>query len=93
MADVAVPFAAASNHGDLSKAKKPYVRVLTDKRREQNRRAQKNYREKLKRKLEDLEDQVASTSTKQNDLNSNSDPIVEQPPVTSKSFPASQKTV
>ncbi|ETN40428.1 uncharacterized protein HMPREF1541_04705 [Cyphellophora europaea CBS 101466] len=41
--------------------KKPYVRVMTDRRREQNRRAQKVYREKQKKRLEVLEDQVAST--------------------------------
>ncbi|KIW16727.1 hypothetical protein PV08_03916 [Exophiala spinifera] len=35
--------------------KKKYVRVMTDKRREQNRRAQKLYKERLKRKLEDLQ--------------------------------------
>ena len=40
-------------------AKKSHVRLITDKRREQNRKAQKVYRDKLKRKLEDLEEQVA----------------------------------
>ncbi|KIW38602.1 uncharacterized protein PV06_09556 [Exophiala oligosperma] len=35
--------------------KKKYVRVITEKRREQNRRAQKLYKERLKKKLVDLE--------------------------------------
>jgi hypothetical protein len=39
--------------------KKPYVRIMTDKRREQNRRAQKVYRERLKKKLEALDEQPA----------------------------------
>jgi Domain of unknown function (DUF3425) len=39
-------------------AKKPYARQMTEKRKEQNRRSQKVYREKLKKKLEDLEVQV-----------------------------------
>ena len=44
-----------------SAPRKPYVRILTDKRREQNRRAQKAYRERLKKKLEALEEHAAST--------------------------------
>ena len=68
MADLAVLQAHAdANHGEEANSKKPYVRVMTDKRREQNRRAQKSYREKLKRKLEDLEEQVASTSARQDE--------------------------
>jgi len=43
-------------------SRKPYVRVITDKRREQNRRAQKIYREKLKRRIEQLEEQAATTT-------------------------------
>ena len=42
--------------------RKPYVRVITDKRREQNRRAQKAYRERLRQKLEDLEEHAAATT-------------------------------
>lgn len=42
--------------------RKPYVRIVTEKRREQNRRAQKAYRDKLKKKLEDLEEQAAATN-------------------------------
>ncbi|KIX96652.1 uncharacterized protein Z520_07371 [Fonsecaea multimorphosa CBS 102226] len=52
------------NHTQGDKARgpsKPYVRLVTDKRREQNRRAQKAYRERLKKKLEVLEEQAAST--------------------------------
>jgi hypothetical protein len=37
-------------------ARKPYVRVITEKRREQNRRSQKAYRERLKKRLEGLEE-------------------------------------
>ena len=36
--------------------RKPYVRVITDKRREQNRRSQKAYRERQKKRLEGLEE-------------------------------------
>ncbi|KAK5203405.1 hypothetical protein LTR72_007876 [Exophiala xenobiotica] len=47
--------------------KKKYVRVITDKRREQNRRAQKAYKDRLRRKLEELEGwaeaQSSSTAT------------------------------
>ncbi|KIW27592.1 uncharacterized protein PV07_07321 [Cladophialophora immunda] len=52
------------NHTQSDKTRgprKPYVRLVTDKRREQNRRAQKAYRERLKKKLEVLEEQAAST--------------------------------
>ena len=42
-------------------SRKPYVRIVTDKRREQNRRAQKTYRDRLKKKLEVLEEQAAAT--------------------------------
>ena len=35
---------------------KKYVRVITEKRREQNRRSQKAYRERLKKRLEGLEE-------------------------------------
>ncbi|KAH0846161.1 hypothetical protein AYO21_09175 [Fonsecaea monophora] len=41
--------------------RKPYVRRVTDKRREQNRRAQKAYRERLKKKLEVLEEKAAGS--------------------------------
>lgn len=54
---------AASNHEAQTRKKKPYVRQLTDKRREQNRRAQKIYREKLRKRLEDLEEQAAATTS------------------------------
>jgi len=49
---------ADSSHNS---ARKPYVRVITDKRREQNRTSQKKYRERLRKRLEELEEQVAST--------------------------------
>ena len=52
MADIANRPSPMSNDGAETKTKKPYARTMTDKRREQNRRAQKVYREKLKRKLE-----------------------------------------
>jgi Domain of unknown function (DUF3425) len=42
-------------------AHKPYVRVITDKRREQNRTSQKKYRERLRKRLEELEEKAAST--------------------------------
>ena len=45
---------------DTPKTKKPYQRVITDKRRQQNRDSQKKYRQRLKARLEDLEDQVAA---------------------------------
>lgn len=45
-----------------STPRKPYVRVVTDKRREQNRRAQKAYRERMKKKLEELEEQAAAST-------------------------------
>lgn len=54
---------AATNHGHHAEKKKPYVRQLTDKRREQNRRAQKIYRERLRKRLEDLEEQAAATTS------------------------------
>ncbi|KAK5052095.1 hypothetical protein LTR84_002899 [Exophiala bonariae] len=57
------PAPTTSNSGPQSTKKKPYVRQLTDKRREQNRRAQKIYREKLRKRLEDLEEQAAATGT------------------------------
>lgn len=61
---------AERNHVDTSPAKKqkkkPYVRLITDKRREQNRRAQKIYRERLRKRLEDLEDQAATVSSTAN---------------------------
>ncbi|KAL9624206.1 MAG: hypothetical protein Q9160_001453 [Pyrenula sp. 1 TL-2023] len=38
--------------------KKSYPRKLTDKRREQNRQAQKSYRERQKRRIEELEKKV-----------------------------------
>ena len=59
MADVASASVLTATNGQ-ARMKKPYVRVITDKRREQNRRAQKVYREKLKKKLDGLEEQVAS---------------------------------
>ncbi|KAK4945562.1 hypothetical protein LTR10_015181 [Elasticomyces elasticus] len=51
--------------------RKPYVRVITDKRREQNRRAQKAYRERLRQKLEDLEEHAAATIITPADTNRN----------------------
>jgi hypothetical protein len=50
----------ANDQGVKTGSRKAYVRRVTDKRREQNRRAQKAYREKLKKKLEVLEEQAAS---------------------------------
>lgn len=47
--------------------RKPYVRVVTEKRREQNRRSQKAYRERLKKRLEgleELEEQVKAKTPK-----------------------------
>lgn len=47
--------------------RKPYVRVVTQKRREQNRRSQKAYRERLKKRLEgleELEEQVKAKTPK-----------------------------
>jgi hypothetical protein len=47
--------------------RKPYVRVITEKRREQNRRSQKAYRERLKKRLEgleELEEQVKAKTPK-----------------------------
>ncbi|KIW89755.1 uncharacterized protein Z519_09912 [Cladophialophora bantiana CBS 173.52] len=49
------------SHNKTRGPRKPYVRLVTDKRREQNRRAQKAYRERLKKKLEVLEEQASST--------------------------------
>jgi hypothetical protein len=49
--------ATQSQTSKASGAKKPYIRIMTDKRREQNRRAQKVYRERLKKKLEELNEQ------------------------------------
>lgn len=43
--------------------KKIYPRKLTDKRREQNRQAQKNYRERQRRKIEELEKKVEEQSS------------------------------
>lgn len=42
-------------------SKKHYVRQMTDRRREQNRKAQKVYRERIRKRLEDLEEQAASS--------------------------------
>lgn len=39
--------------------RRPYVRIVTDKRREQNRRAQKAYRDRQRKKLDGLEGQAA----------------------------------
>ncbi|KIW70728.1 hypothetical protein PV04_02969 [Phialophora macrospora] len=50
----------ANDQGIKPGSRKAYVRRVTDKRREQNRRAQKAYRERLKKKLEALEEQAAS---------------------------------
>jgi hypothetical protein len=44
------------NKGGTKGGRKPYVRVITDKRREQNRRSQKAYRERQKKRLEGLEE-------------------------------------
>ena len=52
--------AGTDNAGVTPKTKKPYHRIITDKRRQQNRDSQKKYRERLKARLEDLEDQVAA---------------------------------
>ena len=71
MAHVETEPATAADPGDMAKTKKPYVRLMTDKRREQNRKAQKIYREKLKRKLENLEEQVAEKETEPGPQNVN----------------------
>ena len=42
--------------GTATGRRKPYVRVITEKRREQNRRSQKAYRDRLKKRLEGLEE-------------------------------------
>ena len=42
--------------GEQPGKRKAYVRVLTEKRREQNRKSQKAYRDRMKRRLEDLEE-------------------------------------
>lgn len=62
-------------------AKKPYVRIVTDKRREQNRRAQKAYRERLKKKLEVLEEQAASILPRASTEDSDSGDCVEAIPI------------
>ncbi len=54
--------------------KKKYVRVITDKRREQNRRAQKAYKDRLKRKLEELEGRAQSTAGAQDASSANVQP-------------------
>ncbi|RVX69815.1 hypothetical protein B0A52_06460 [Exophiala mesophila] len=55
--------------------KKPYVRRITEQRREQNRRSQKVYREKLRKRLEELEQQagVSSSTTTNTNTNTNTD--------------------
>ena len=62
-------------------SRKPYVRIVTDKRREQNRRAQKAYRERLKKKLEDLEEQAAGNGavpvSRPNDVDGDGDSMSE----------------
>jgi hypothetical protein len=58
------------SHSTEKGPRKPYVRVVTDKRREQNRKAQKAYRERLKKKLEDLEEQAAAVAPRVDELNS-----------------------
>ena len=45
-------------------ARKPYVRAITDKRREQNRRSQKAYRERMKKRLEGLEELEEQVKTR-----------------------------
>ncbi|EXJ62365.1 hypothetical protein A1O7_02799 [Cladophialophora yegresii CBS 114405] len=50
----------ANDQAATTRSRKAYVRKVTDKRREQNRRAQKAYRERLKKKLEVLEGQTAT---------------------------------
>ena len=61
MADVAIMQAHSADGEPSPKMKKPYTRKLTDKRREQNRRAQKVYREKLKKKEEPVGEQTGGT--------------------------------
>ena len=58
--------------------KKPYARVMTDKRREQNRRAQKLFREKQRRRLTDLEDRIANTKSKFGKVTATLTPDTEQ---------------
>ena len=70
MATIAAATMMTTNDHAGSQAKKPYVRIMTDKRREQNRRAQKAYREKMKRKIEDLETQAATTNRVHEDQHS-----------------------
>lgn len=50
---------------DSSAVRKPYARVITDKRREQNRRSQKAYRERLRKRFESLEELEERVKTKE----------------------------
>ncbi len=63
----------AHNQSHKTDSRKPYVRIVTDKRREQNRKAQKAYRDRLKKKLEVLEEQAASALPRTSDSDSQYD--------------------
>ncbi|KAL9115011.1 MAG: hypothetical protein Q9227_001255 [Pyrenula ochraceoflavens] len=54
---------ASKSDTQSPKQKKVYPRKLTDKRREQNRQAQKVYRDKQKRKIEELERKVEANAS------------------------------
>ncbi|KPI41416.1 uncharacterized protein AB675_9026 [Cyphellophora attinorum] len=46
-----------------AKVKKPYVRIMTDKRRAQNRTAQQAFRDRQKKRLEDLDERINATKS------------------------------
>jgi hypothetical protein len=64
-----------------AKAKKPYVRVMTEKRREQNRRAQKAFREKQRQRLGCSKDNATKVEDEfvSGDLQSSKDRSAHQP--------------
>ena len=66
-----------------STTKKPYVRQMTDKRREQNRRAQKIYRDKLKRKLDGADEPADSSLPNDGSVDSQDGIDVQLPSYTS----------
>jgi hypothetical protein len=72
--------AAAMTTPTDASAKKPYARHMTEKRKEQNRRSQKIYREKLKKKLEELEDRVQETQAKPKQSSSPVEAVVSEIP-------------
>ena len=74
------PTSASSQYedGTQKSAKKPYKRIITEKRRQQNRDSQKKYRERIKTRLEELETQVASTE-RPNEVNGLVTPPISDP--------------